>query len=58
VAPVPLVLVAAFYQPVGEHPRPAAVPPGQLRWLDPASEESLLRSLHRVGVVVLARRSG
>jgi hypothetical protein len=38
-------------------PRPAEVPPGELFWLDPASDESLLRSLHRAGVVVLAGRA-
>ena len=57
-APVPLVLVAAFYQPAGERPRPVAVPPGEIVWLDPATEESLLRSLHRAGAVVLAAHVG
>ncbi len=56
-APVPLVLVTSFYVPIGVLPRPVAEPPGQIVWLDPADEFSLLAGLHEVGMIDLAERS-
>lgn len=53
-APVPLVLVAAFYQPVQPRPRPAAEEPGEIWWIDPADNWTLLRDLHRYGVITVA----
>lgn len=50
-APVPLVLVTAHYQPAGPRPRPE----GEIVWLDPANDLSLLRSLHQAGVVRVSR---
>jgi hypothetical protein len=55
-APVPLVLVEGFYEPVGDLPRPVAVSPGEIIWIDPRDDAALLRSLHHVGWVVLAER--
>lgn len=53
-APVPLVLVAAFYEPAGPLPRPSG--PAELQvWLDPADEWTLLTSLHAAGVIVVSR---
>ncbi len=52
-APVPLVLVSAFYEPAGALPRPSG--PAELQvWLDPADEWSLLTSLHAAGVIVVS----
>jgi hypothetical protein len=53
-APIPLILVESFYQPDGELPRPVAIAPGEIIWLDPCEDESLLASLHYVGAIVLA----
>lgn len=53
-APVPLVLVAAFYQPVQPRPRPTAQDPGEIWWIDPADDVSLLRDLHSLAVIQLA----
>jgi hypothetical protein len=57
---VPLVLVDAYYKPIGQLVRPAgrsAPSPGGypcLIWLSPATEETYLRSLAQAGVIVLA----
>jgi hypothetical protein len=56
-APVPLVLVTSFYAPVGELPRPAAVGGGEITWIDPLTEESLLVSLYEAGWINLAART-
>jgi hypothetical protein len=53
-APVPLVLVRSFYRPAGPAPTPVEEPPGQIWWIDPADEVTLLSSLHRVGDITLA----
>jgi hypothetical protein len=54
-APVPLVLVSAFYRPAGTLPRPEG--PAELQiWLDPADDWTLLVSLHEAGVIQLAAR--
>lgn len=55
-AQVPLVLVTAFYVPIGPRPQPEAEGAGELVWLDPASDSALLTSLHVAGVVDLAIR--
>ncbi|MGW0802530.1 hypothetical protein [Nonomuraea sp. NPDC002799] len=53
-APVPLVLVSAFYEPAGPLPRPSG--PAELQvWLDPADEWTLLTSLHAAGLIVVSR---
>lgn len=57
-APVPLVLVSTFYAPHTETPQPAAEAPGEILWIDPSDDRSLLVSLHRFGVVVVAERAG
>jgi hypothetical protein len=58
-APVPLVLVSAFYQPAGPLPRPQASGGGQLLWIDPSTDEALLVSLHEAGwITVNARADG
>jgi hypothetical protein len=54
-APVPLVLVTAFYRPAGELARPQGPPELQI-WLDPADDLALLTSLHRAGVIWLGAR--
>lgn len=51
-APVLLVLVTTFYQPIGAHPVPTAEPDA-LIWLDPSTPGTLLQSLHYAGVVQL-----
>jgi hypothetical protein len=56
---VPLVLVSAFYQPDGPVPRPQADGGGQVLWIDTATEETLLASLHGAGwITVNARADG
>ena len=55
-APVPLVLVASFYEPRTDTPQPVAEPPGVILWIDPTDDRSLLLSLHRLGVIVVAER--
>jgi hypothetical protein len=57
-APVPLVLVSAFYAPAGELPRPQAAAGSEIIWIDPRTAESLLRSLHAVGWIIMSARSG
>ena len=52
-APVPLVLVTSFYAPDGPLPRPAEAG-GAITWLNPATEESLLVSLHDAGWISVA----
>ncbi|MEO3806412.1 hypothetical protein [Nonomuraea sp. B1E8] len=53
-APVPLVLVATFYEPAGPLPRPRG--PADLQiWLDPADDWALLTSLHTAGVITVSR---
>ncbi|GHJ15393.1 hypothetical protein [Micromonospora sp. AKA38] len=49
----PLVLIEGAYAPAGLLPRPVAEPPAEILWIDPASDESLLRSLHYLGALVL-----
>ncbi|WP_198545892.1 type VII secretion system-associated protein [Actinacidiphila yeochonensis] len=56
-APVPLLLVDCFYAPITDVPVPAAVPPGEILWLRTRTEEAYLRSLARLGVIVLAERT-
>jgi hypothetical protein len=55
-APVPLVLITNFYEPRTDTPRPVAHPPGEILWIDPTDDRSLLLSLGRLGVVVVAER--
>lgn len=52
-APVPLVLVASFYQPARPLARPQAQEPAQIWWIDPRDEVSLLHDLHQLGLVTL-----
>jgi hypothetical protein len=54
-APVPLVLVTSFYAPAGPLARPAAGK-GEIVWIDPESDKSLLSSLHEAGWITLSRR--
>jgi hypothetical protein len=54
-APVPLVLVTSFYAPAGPLPRPAAGK-GEIVWIDPESDDSLLSSLHEAEWITLSRR--
>ncbi|MFB4289865.1 hypothetical protein ACBI99_19650 [Nonomuraea sp. ATR24] len=56
-APVPLVLVAAFYEPAGPLPRPSG-PAGLQVWLDPADDWTLLTSLHTAGLITVNARAG
>jgi hypothetical protein len=51
-APLPLILVEGCYAPDGPLPRPT----GDLVWIDPRTDEALLRSLHGIGWIALARR--
>lgn len=53
-APVPLVLVTVFYRPTGPLPVPAAAEAGQLIWLDPGDDTTLLLSLHAAGLIQVA----
>ncbi|MGN9842665.1 hypothetical protein ACTMTI_31520 [Nonomuraea sp. H19] len=54
-APVPLVLVSAFYEPAGVLPRPSG--PAELQvWLDPADDWTLLTSLHTAGMIAVRTR--
>lgn len=55
-APVPLVLVTSFYQPDGEVPRPEPAG-GEVIWLDPSTDETLLVTLHEAGWIALAGRA-
>ena len=55
-APVPLVLVASYYQPYTSLPGPVQVDPGEVIWLDPSSDEALIASLARAGVIGLAEQ--
>jgi hypothetical protein len=57
-ASVPLVLVSAFYAPTGQLPRPQAAEGSQIIWIDPQTAESLLRSLHAAGWIIMSARSG
>lgn len=52
---VPLVLVTLFHHPLGEHPQPKTAPPGQIWWIDPSAEKSLLETLHAVRWLDLVR---
>ncbi len=56
-APVPLVLVDCFYEPVTDVPKPAAVAPGEILWLRTADDWEYLCSLAGLGVVMLAERA-
>jgi hypothetical protein len=53
-APVPLVLVTTFYRPQGALHTPATEPPGEIWWIDPGDDITLLTSLHRTGLITLA----
>ncbi|GIG03147.1 hypothetical protein [Catellatospora citrea] len=53
-APVPLLLVEGFYQPIGDLPRPVAAGAGEIIWIDPREDRDLLRSLHYLGWTILA----
>ncbi|MFF5265362.1 hypothetical protein ACFY4C_41310 [Actinomadura viridis] len=48
-APVPLVLVTSFYQPIGPHPRPIEADAGEIWWVDPTTATTLLESLNSHG---------
>jgi hypothetical protein len=53
--PVPLVLVASFYAPAGQVPRPVreqGMAPNVI-WIDPSDEVSLLTTLHDAGFISL-----
>lgn len=50
---IPLVLVAYQYEPYGQKPKPE----GNIIWLNPFSDEALIRSLHDAGEIVLSARS-
>lgn len=52
-APVPLVLVTSYYQPDGDLPRPREEGDGEIAWIDPGDDESLLRTLHDTGWITL-----
>jgi hypothetical protein len=52
-APVPLVLVTSYYAPDGPQQRPAEAG-GDITWLDPQTDESLLTSLHNARWISLA----
>ena len=52
-APVPLVLVTSYYAPDGPQPRPAEAG-GDITWLDPLTDESLLTSLHNATWISVA----
>jgi hypothetical protein len=56
-APVPLVLIDCFYAPITAAPVPRAVPPAEILWLRTRTEWEYLRSLSRLGVIVLAART-
>ncbi|WP_431932167.1 hypothetical protein [Micromonospora sp. RP3T] len=45
-------MVEGAYAPAGHLPRPVADPPAEILWIDPASDETLLRSLHYLGALV------
>lgn len=45
---VPVVLIATDYAPYTDVPRPS----GNITWLDPATETSLLQSLRELGVIL------
>ena len=53
-APVPLVLVDAFYAPFTATPRPVAQTPGRIFWLSPGTEPDHLRALAALGVITLS----
>jgi hypothetical protein len=57
-APVPLVLVSAFYAPAGTLPRPEAAKGSEIIWIDPQTAESLLTSLTAAGWITVSGRSG
>jgi hypothetical protein len=52
-APVPLVLVTSYYAPDGPQPRPVEAG-GDITWLDPQTDESLLLSLHNARWISVA----
>jgi hypothetical protein len=45
---IPLVLITCFYRPLGDLPQPAVTPPGQVWWVDPSTDQSLLETLNGV----------
>ncbi|MEV6536783.1 hypothetical protein AB0M86_45755 [Streptomyces sp. NPDC051639] len=56
-APVPLVLIDCFYAGITETPVPEPISPAEIWWLRTRTEWDYLRSLARLGVIVLAERS-
>ncbi|MCC7078882.1 MAG: hypothetical protein IT198_17335 [Acidimicrobiia bacterium] len=53
-ADIPLVLVDIDYEPLGTRPRPT----GNIIWLEPIDEHTLLTSLHRAGIIHLNEARG
>jgi hypothetical protein len=45
---IPLVLVTCYYKPLGDLPQPVVTPPGQIWWIDPSTDQSLLETLNGV----------
>jgi hypothetical protein len=56
-APVPLVLVSAYYQPRGQLVQPVAAPPSKIVWIDPTDDATMLLSLDEAGIVVLSENT-
>ncbi|WP_460355642.1 hypothetical protein [Actinoallomurus acanthiterrae] len=54
-APVPLVLITSFYEPVGSAARPEGPADRQI-WLDPSTDWTLLTSLHAAGAIHVGAR--
>ncbi|MEV0402858.1 hypothetical protein [Actinoallomurus sp. NPDC050550] len=54
-APVPLVLITSFYEPVGSLARPEGPADRQI-WLDPSTDWTLLTSLHAAGAIHVGAR--
>lgn len=53
--PVPLILVATYYEPAGPNPRPVSetgMEPNVI-WVDPSDDMTFLNSLHDIGVISL-----
>lgn len=48
--PVPLVCITSFYSPWADTPAPT----GNIIWLDPTDETTLLETLHATGVIAVA----
>lgn len=53
--PIPLILVATYYEPAGRNARPvreAGMEPNVI-WVDPSDDTTFLTSLHDIGVISL-----